>query len=85
MARQKKASDLTSKRRRYKANNYASKKTPREEAVEALKQMKLLEHTRSPDLYRFVIHTPKPVVIETTKPEKYSCYIREMQRRRSRE
>lgn len=81
MRRAKKASDYIEKRKRYKANNNAVRKTPREEAVEALAQMKLLQKTRYPELYRFVVYTPKPTVIETSRPEKYSRYIKEMQDR----
>jgi len=81
MPKAKKASDYQEKRKRYKANNNAVRKTPREEALEALEQMKLLQSTRSPQLYKFVVYTPSPVVIETTSPERYSRYIKEMQRR----
>ena len=81
MPKAKKASDYQEKRKRYKANNNAVRKTPREEAIEALRQMQLLQGARSPQLYRFVVYTPSPVVIETTSPERYSRYIKEMQRR----
>lgn len=81
MPKAKKASDYQEKRKRYKANNNAVRKTPREEAIEALRQMQLLQGTRSPQLYRFVVYTPSPVVIETTSPERYSRYIKDMQRR----
>ena len=82
MPKAKKASDYQEKRKRYKANNNAVRKTPREEALEALEQMKLLQSARSP-LYKFVVYTPSPVVIETTSPEKYSRYIKDMQRRQA--
>jgi hypothetical protein len=80
MPKAKKASDYQEKRKRYKANNNAVRKTPREEALEALEQMKLLQRARSPQLYKFVVYTPNPVVIETTSPERYSRYIKCMQR-----
>ena len=83
MPKAKKASDYQEKRKRYKANNNAVRKTPREEALEALEQMKLLQSTRSTQLYKFVVYTPSPVVIETTSPEKYSRYIKDMQRRQA--
>nr|DAY26098.1 MAG TPA: hypothetical protein [Caudoviricetes sp.] len=83
MPKAKKASDYQEKRKRYKANNNAVRKTPREEALEALEQMKLLQSARSPQLYKFVVYTPSPVVIETTSPEKYSRYIKDMQRRQA--
>lgn len=81
MRRAKKASDYIEKRKRYKANNNAVRKTPREEAVEALERMELRQKTSHPELYRFVVYTPKPTIIETSHPEKYSRYIKEMQER----